>query len=125
MLKSDKITKQYVLDLVERSCKVMNIPFPKVVFDRHEYKIYFNQKKKVRKNLSELSFYGKAIKLNYAIFINIEAHSTIRELNDTVVHECTHLKNFELKHGKTFDNLVRFYLNCLFDYGINKDKVYK
>jgi hypothetical protein len=109
------IIKEYSADLLARTCRLFDIEQPKIIFTNRELIKSGMQKRVTSKMLERM--YGKASKSHYTIWINIDRHESIRELNNTIVHETLHLKDWKLKHGKQFEKLVTFYLNCLFDNG--------
>lgn len=110
-----KIIKQYSNDVLIRCCRVMDIEKPKLIFTFNEAKKYGMIKRITKKLVNNK--YGEAKKSNYTIWINLDRHETIKELNNTIVHECLHLKDWKLRHGKFFEQTVNFYVRCLFDSG--------
>lgn len=128
MLQSNEQMKEYVTDVFNRTVSFMELEGVKLVFNAQEWNKYTQSKNKNNK-IRKSRAYGRAWK-SYdetckILIINIENHDNIKSLNDTIVHELLHIKDYKLNHGARFDNIVNRYLEQLFDYGMIKGKLKK
>jgi len=48
---------------------------------------------------------------NLISFINVKRHRSMKDLEDTLVHELLHVRMKYLSHGKTYDKMVKAIMN--------------
>lgn len=122
-LKETTQTKKYVKEVFKRALTVMEIEYKvKLVFSDKEYNEYIKKETGMDKRARQSRNLGTA-RMNAGVrtvTIRIQNHKSVKGLNDTIVHELLHAKDFTLSHGKRFDKTVEDYLKLMFDYGYDR-----
>lgn len=120
-LQNNSLMRKYTKEVFERAYNLMDLDEPiKLVFTTKEYNKIAKKQGFQTKRKSNLLGFARKFCGYRIVLIHIENHRSVKGLNDTIVHELYHHKNFKLRHGKEFDNKVEEYLKQLFDYGFNE-----
>ena len=113
-------TIQYTMDFADRAKQFMNIAQADVFITVKAFNDAVFAAGGSRR-IQDCTRYGATKKMGgkYFVFISLKNHTSIKVLNDTIVHELHHCQDWEAEHGRDFDRTVQRITSQLFDYGTN------